>query len=608
VAAVALLALVLAACSGGTKPTKPSHTSTSSGARPSSSATKSEAGGTAVFAEAPQAAPNYIFPMVDPAGFNTANIGGFVALMYRPLYWFGKGSSPTINYALSLAYPPSFSHNNTTATIRLKPYRWSNGQPVSASNVAFWQHMVTVEKKNWIPYVPGNYPDNVRSVTVTGTRTIVFHLTHPVAPTWFTYNELSQVTPMPSAWDRTGNGPSHCTTTPSDCAAVYNYLTSLAKRTDSYDSTPIWKIVDGPWKLRSFSTNGRVVLVPNRSYSGPVKPKLSRFIEEPFTSDTAEYNALRAGTLDVGYVPPQDLAHDQALTAQHYTVKPWFSYGMTFYELNRHNPTAGAIFNQLYLRQALEYLIDQPAAIKVFYGGAAVRSCGPVPLYPKSPFLDAYEKRCPYHYDPAKARRLLTQHGWRIPGGGAPAVCRRPGSGASDCGPGVRAGATLDFSVQYSAGITALDNLWASYKSTASQVGIVFNLHSAPFATVLSNVVPCTPRQAICKWQIADTNGWTYGPDYAPTGGELFSTGAGSNVGGYSSPTADRLINITHEGKDFIPAMKAYENYITKQLPVIWLPSPAIQITAIRPGLHGVLPQSAFLFLNPENWYRSRSS
>ena len=35
--------------------------------------------------------------------------------------------------------------------------------------------------------------------------------------------------------------------------------------------------------------------MPNKSYSGPVKPTLSEFKEVPFTTEAAEYNVLRSG-------------------------------------------------------------------------------------------------------------------------------------------------------------------------------------------------------------------------------------------------------------------------------------------------------------------------
>jgi peptide/nickel transport system substrate-binding protein len=95
----AALALVLAACSssggGGT-------TGTSSAG--SAGGTK-VAGGTATFALAPSAVPNYIFPFTSSTYFSNVNSQEFQYLMYRPLYWFGNGASPTLNTGLSLANP-----------------------------------------------------------------------------------------------------------------------------------------------------------------------------------------------------------------------------------------------------------------------------------------------------------------------------------------------------------------------------------------------------------------------------------------------------------------------------------------------------------------------
>jgi hypothetical protein len=128
---------------------------------------------------------------------------------------------------------------------------------------------------------------------------------------WFVYNELSQITPMPTAWDRTASGPSHCTTTVSDCAAVYNYLNDQAKDLSTYTTNPLWGVVDGPFKLIAFNSDGHLTMVPNKSYSGPVKPKLSEFQEVPSTTDAAEYDVLRSPStstkIDVGYIPTQNL-------------------------------------------------------------------------------------------------------------------------------------------------------------------------------------------------------------------------------------------------------------------------------------------------------------
>ena len=47
-------------------------------------------------------------------------------------------------------------------------------------------------------------------------------------------------------------------------------------------------------------------MVAEPGYSGPHASKVSKLQAVPFTSDTAEYNAVKSGSIDVGYVPLTD--------------------------------------------------------------------------------------------------------------------------------------------------------------------------------------------------------------------------------------------------------------------------------------------------------------
>ena len=111
----------------------------------------------------------------------------------------------------------------------MKNFMWSNGQPVTASNVAFWLNMEqAVGATKYGGYT--GFPNMlVSSMKVASPTTLVLNLNKAYNQQWFLYNELAQVSPMPEAWDRTASGPSHCSTTVSDCAAVYSYLDSQSK-------------------------------------------------------------------------------------------------------------------------------------------------------------------------------------------------------------------------------------------------------------------------------------------------------------------------------------------------------------------------------------------
>ena len=160
----------------------------------------------ATWAEAPQTPPNYIFPFMSLAFFSVSNSEQFQYLMYRPLYWFGNGATPDLNPSLSLAQQPTYSANTETVTLNLKPYKWSNGETVDAQDVMFWMNMLHAEKANWAGYSPGAVPDDISSITVNSPTQLTMQLTAPVNTYWFTYNQLSQITPMPSAWDITASG------------------------------------------------------------------------------------------------------------------------------------------------------------------------------------------------------------------------------------------------------------------------------------------------------------------------------------------------------------------------------------------------------------------
>src|SRR5215469_7790753 len=220
-------------------------------------------GGTAVYAEPPSTVPNYIFPFTSSAYISVVNLEDFGFLMYRPLYWFGNGAQPTVNNSLSLANPPTWSGN--TATITLKHYMWSNGSPVTTTDMMFWINMLkAVGATDW--GADTGFPDAfVSKIKVVSPTELQMTTNKAYSHTWFLYNDLSQITPMPAAWDRTNSGPSKCATVVKDCAAVYSYLNTQAKNLPGYASSPLWAVVDGPWKLSAFNADGHITFVPNKS-------------------------------------------------------------------------------------------------------------------------------------------------------------------------------------------------------------------------------------------------------------------------------------------------------------------------------------------------------
>ncbi|WP_198668887.1 ABC transporter substrate-binding protein [Homoserinimonas sp. OAct 916] len=603
----ALALVVLAGCSTGGSTTNPSGSS--GGNAPG------KAANTVTFADPPNTVPNWIWPFSPIANFSLTNSSELQLPMYRPLYWFGdEQGSPAVNDQLSIGNAPTFSNNGKTVTVTLKPYVWNNGEQVTSQDVVFWFNMEKAEKANWAGYVPGQFPDNVTSITTPNATTVVFNTDKAYSEQWFEYNQLAQITPMPMAWDMTSaTQKGTCATDEAACAAVFKYLTAQSKDLPSYATSPVWSVVDGPWQLKSFSSDGHVTMVPNTKYSGPVKPSIKEFIEVPFTTDAAEFNVLHAAsTIDVGYIPTQDISQPKAPNtpatepgpnplSANYTLAPWFLYGVNYFPINFNNPTVGPILKQLYFRQALQSVYDQQSIITSTAKGYGVETTGPIPLVPEnSPLISQTEKSNPYPFNMAAAKKYLTDNGWNVVAGGE-STCAKPGTATGECGAGIAAGAKLAFDLPYANGNQTVATAMQSLKSNASQIGITLNLKPEPFNTVIGNTVPCSG--ATCTWQMGNWGGgWVYAPDYYPTGELLWQTGAGSNSGSYSNPEVDTLIGATTT-ESGTAVMQKYEDALAKDLPVIWSPNYTYSLTEVANGLQGVTPQNPFGSLTPEAWH-----
>jgi peptide/nickel transport system substrate-binding protein len=444
------------------------------------------------------------------------------------------------------------------------------------------------------------------------------HLNGAYSSLWYTYNQLAELTPMPLAWDVTSlgakPGSGGCSTDSAadhwaKCAAVYNFLTAQSKIASTYATSPLWSVVDGPWKMSSFNTNGNVTLVPNTAYSGSPKPQISAFKYVPFTSDSAEYTALKTGALDVGNIPTQDLPQKPANSylpatnplGSSYYLTPWLDYGISYSQPNFNNPQVGHLVRQLYIRQAMQYAENQPGIDKAIWRGYATPDAGPVPTVPSNQFEPAIEKenggQGPYPYNPAKAKALLTSHGWSEVGGVM--TCQNP----SKCGSGITKGQQLKMTFVYSTGVAAATATYQAIKSEESSVGIDVTLDGESFNTIIGESAPCAPMGPKCNVQVFSYGGWVFdGPGFEPTGEPLFATGAGSNSGNYSDPTMDKLIQETHTSNS-MSVFHRYATYGAEQLPFMWVPvAQPYGIQAVTSKLKNVAFSPMFTLL-PEYWH-----
>jgi peptide/nickel transport system substrate-binding protein len=148
-------------------------------------------------------------------------------------------------------------------------------------------------------------------------------------------------------------------------------------------------------------------------------------------------------------------------------------------------------------------------------------------------------------------------------------------------------------------------------ETNASQVGIQIHLTPQTFDNVLNwieNGVKSCPASG-CPWELANWGeGWSYVPDYLPTGDELFLTDSAGNLGHYTNKHDDQLIQAsveTSSAKASLQAMYKWEEYLVTQVPVMYEPeAPAALVETINNLQIG--PLNPTLALAPETWFYTR--
>ena len=542
--------------------------------------------GTITYAEAPGANPNYIFPFMSCAYASQNNINQFQQLMFRPLYWFGLGASSAFVASLSPAKPPVFNKTSRAVTITMKGWRFADGQAVDARSVMFFLNMYKSDPTSYCGYTAGlGIPDQVSTASAHGDKvTIIF--SRRVNPNWMLGNFLSEITPMPDSWDRTGaKAAGHCATggynaasTKKSCMAVEAYLDTLAASTSTFTGK-LWQSgVDGPWRLTKFDALGNATFEANSRYSGPRRAQVKYVREIAFTTASSEVTALESGLVDIGYIDPSMLTSvarrpggvgaNLASLAGRYRLDTGSPWSFDYAPFNFNSALAGEVATaQLYVRQALQLAVDQSSIIASVFEGYGYPITSPLP--PSTPTAVKGHVSNPYPFNPNAARALLTSHGWTMQTDLAqPALqvmtCSAPGTAANECGAGIPAGYQLNLKIVWTSGSPALDAMFNMEIAEWSAIGVIFTHTTDTSTNVIADCSSATGDN-ICSWG----TGWNYAPSNYPSGESLFTTSGDFNTGTYANAQMASLINGSIYGGS---SLNGYAQFAATNLPVLFEP------------------------------------
>ena len=186
----------------------------------------------------------------------------------------------------------------------------------------------------------------------------------------------------------------------------------------AWSTRPETHIGYGPYRLREWTINDRIVLEPNPVYPGPSTPYLERIIARLYNAAAQPPFLASYEAGEVDYVLLNNPAEINRVRSDPVLRRHLYTYtNFTTYYLFM--DTRVPPFNDLRVRQAISHAIDQHAIMKSALKDIAVPAVSMMPAgFPAArPDLLAHIQR----YDPERARGLLAEAGYPD-GSGFPAM------------------------------------------------------------------------------------------------------------------------------------------------------------------------------------------
>lgn len=307
---------------------------------------------------------------------------------------------------------------------------------------------------------------------------------------------------------------------------------------------------NGPFVLKQWIPDGRIVVVKNPRYWNAAHVRLNEIQFFPIENEDAEELAFRAGQLDVTYQLPTDRI--PAYRRDHPDEFRDDTTLSSFYLfVNVHRPP----FDRQKVRRALSLAIDRDAIVEDVYQGAQTAAHSFTP-----PNCGGYTPRARVPYDVAQARRLLAEAGY----------------------PGGRGFPTFNM-LSYS-NPAAVQLLEGVQNGWARDLGIHCTITPQEMKTLFANQQSLNFTVAFSAW-IADY------PDPNTFLGTMV-TGGGNNWPKWSDRAYDHLID---EAAHTLDASKRFE-YFQQAEAILLNEAPVIplyyqnQVYAIQPFVRGWYP------------------
>lgn len=175
---------------------------------------------------------------------------------------------------------------------------------------------------------------------------------------------------------------------------------AIQEKKEKFKSEPVGT---GAFVFKEWKRNDSITLEKNPNYWQQGFPKLNKLIVRSIPDNSARYNALANGELDlIEGVNPDDLKKLEANKDLQKIIRPSFNVGYLGFN------TSKKPFDNVKVRQALNHAVNKKAIISAFYAGLAEPAVNTMP-----PSILGYNKDVKdYEYNLDKAKQLLAEAGY----------------------------------------------------------------------------------------------------------------------------------------------------------------------------------------------------
>ncbi|AZI44997.1 hypothetical protein EHF33_19040 (plasmid) [Deinococcus psychrotolerans] len=516
-------------------------------------------GGTATIAQ--NSEPGNLNPLIFPTTYDT-NIEELV---------FNALVKPTadLNYQGDLAKSWTFSPDKKTITFKLNPgIKWSDGQPLTAQDVAFTLTAIASPKYNGgafsqVEILSGAdaYHDGkaskVSGINVINPTTIALTTDKVYAPILATMAGIMIL-------------PEH----------IYGKIPVENWQKDATNRSPVGS---GPFVFKQYRSGELIELAANKNYFAG-RPCLDRLIVR-FGDANTMLAALVNGEVDAAPVPVPSVASVKANPKVKLTTVNQLNFD--YVGTNLRNP----ILAEQAVRTAMAYAINRKAIVTGLMSGY-----GNVvdTLFPKSHWAYPTSVK-PIPYDPALAQKTLDDAGWKMSGG-----VRSKG------------GKTLKFRLFYTTGNPVRERGAALIQANLRQVGIQVDLQSMDFPTLVTYLLPKDGQSKPRAVNAGDFDLFIlgFGIERDPSEYLSYFTADGQppngyNFTGYTDPAGGNLLMKGQETVNQTARKSLYNQFgvlMRDQLP--WIPLTQAQaLYGNQTRLHNFAPDIRGVNVNVMKWW-----